>query len=89
MNIEDWNFEEYQKKKEEYMKKKELEAKTDIYFVEYFLHGKMHALFISSLLPEEEVRKKIIDGFAEKWGVQEKNISITKQNKRYKEEAKK
>ena len=89
MNIEDWNFEEYQKKKEEYMKNKELEAKTDIYFVEYFLHGKMHALFISSLLPEEEVRKKIIDGFAEKWGVQEKNISITKQNKRYKEEAKK
>jgi hypothetical protein len=63
MNIENWNFQEYQKEKKEYEKqkqaerlKREKEANMDTYFVEYLLNGKEHLYTFKSDKSEEAVR---------------------------------
>lgn len=93
MNIETWNFKEYQKEKERYIqqvekekeerrKQREIEAKTDTYYVEWFANGKMYHRFLGSTESEEWTRKRIISGLKEAFGVEEKNIEISKQTKR-------
>ena len=66
MNIEDWNFEDYQKEKKEYEKQKqaerlqrEKEANMDTYFVEYLLNGKEYLYTFKSDKSEEAVREYV------------------------------
>ncbi len=66
MNIEDWNFEEYEKEKKEFEKLKQIErlqrekeANMDTYFVEYLLNGKEHLYTFKSDKSEEAVREYV------------------------------
>lgn len=66
MDIENWNFEEYQKEKKEYEKQKqdeslrrEKEANMDTYFVEYLLNGKEYLYTFKSDKSEEAVREYV------------------------------
>ena len=66
MDIENWNFEEYEKEKMEYEKLKQIErlqrekeANMDTYFVEYLLNGKEHLYTFKSDKSEEAVREYV------------------------------
>ena len=66
MNIENWNFEEYEKEKKGYEKQKqaervqrEKEANMDTYFVEYLLNGKEYLYTFKSDKSEEAVREYV------------------------------
>ena len=66
MDIENWNFEEYEKEKMEYEKLKQIErvqrekeANMDTYFVEYLLNGKEYLYTFKSDKSEEAVREYV------------------------------
>ena len=83
MNIENWNFEEYQKEKKEYLKKKELDEKSDTYLVEYLHSGKEYIMTFKSAKPEYQVNKYIHNYLKEKYGIsiEDTIIKIVKSRK--------